>query len=209
MSAGAQQHGLPGTEATPTEVTPTERAAGSGRLWSTRRLPAALVAFFILGTTALFLYDLAEVRAHRPAMHWRRALTATLAEHRLDAGWVVAGAVGSLLLGGGLVYLAVTPGLRDLLPMRQPEGAEGVRAALDRKAACVLVRDRAMEVSGVRAVRVHMARSQVTVHVDSHFRELADVRSDLDHVMAVAVAELGLARTPQVRIRVNRAKEKR
>ncbi|MFD9013380.1 DUF6286 domain-containing protein, partial [Streptomyces sp. NPDC059552] len=79
-----------------------------------------------------------------------------------------------------------------------------VRAGLGRKDAAQVLRDRAMEVSGVRSVRVKVGRSRVGVRATSHFRELDDVRADLDEVLAVGIEELGLAHPPQPRVRVRR-----
>ncbi|MGW0389711.1 DUF6286 domain-containing protein [Streptomyces sp. NPDC003042] len=180
----------------------------SVRLRSARRIPAGLTALVVLAVAGLFLYDLAAVRADRPGMRWRRELARQLERHTpADA---------SVLLGGGilatagalLLLLALAPGMRGLLPMRTPppeaDDGAGVRAALGRKAAELVLRDRAMEVSGVRSVRVKVGRSHIGVRATSHFRELDDVRADLDAVIAVGIEELGLAHPPRPRVRVRR-----
>ena len=94
------------------------------------------------------------------------------------------------------------PARRNLLPMRRPH--PGVRAAIRRGAAALFVRDRVMEVSGVRAVRVRMGRRRADVRVVSHFRDLDDVRADLDTVLAEAIRDLALARPPRAAVRVAR-----
>ncbi|QJS12675.1 hypothetical protein HKX69_26915 [Streptomyces argyrophyllae] len=195
--------GTPGSPAVaePPGVAPPA-GKGSGRFWSPRRVPAALVAALLAAGAGLLLYDVAAVRAHRPAMHWRRALARQLAERPLDDTWVRVGAGVSAALGLWLIVLAVTPGLRDLLPMRRPH--PGVRAAIRRGAAALFVRDRVMEVSGVRAVRVRMGRRRADVRVVSHFRDLDDVRADLDTVLAEAIRDLALARPPRAAVRVAR-----
>ncbi|MFG2878006.1 DUF6286 domain-containing protein [Streptomyces sp. NPDC048337] len=180
---------------------------GAHRFRSARRTPAALAALVLLGASALFLYDLAAVRAHRPGMGWRRELAHELDRHTpADLGVLLGG--GALAVAGAvLLLLALTPGLRGILPMRTPEPAEGaaaVRAGLGRKDAAQVLRDRAMEVSGVRSVRVRMGRSHVGVRATSHFRELDDVRADLDAVLAVGIEELGLAHPPHPHVRVRR-----
>ncbi len=153
----------------------------------------------------LFLYDLAAVRAHRPGMAWRPELAAQLAR-RTPADPEVLVAAGILAAAGAvLLLLALTPGLRGILPMRPPEPGARLRAGLGRKAAAQVLRDRAMEVSGVRSARVKVRRSRITVRASSHFRELDDVRQDLEAVLAVGVGELGLAHAPQPRVRVGRA----
>ncbi|WP_330329746.1 DUF6286 domain-containing protein [Streptomyces sp. NBC_00536] len=186
-------------------------ANASPRFRSARRIPAALTALVVLGAAGLFLYDLAAVRAHRPGMRWRRELAGLLERHTpADTGVAIGGAV-LVAAGAALLYLALAPGLRSVLPLRSPgparstgRGAE-VRAGIGRKAAALVLRDRAMEVSGVRSARVRVARSHVTVRAASHFRELDDVRADLEAVLAVGLAELGLAHDPQPRVRVGPA----
>ncbi|MFG2486598.1 DUF6286 domain-containing protein [Streptomyces virginiae] len=187
----------------------TARSSGSGsgrvhRFRSARRVPAALTALVLLGVAALFLYDLAAVRAGRPGMNWRGDLADGLATHT-PADLVVQLIAGALVLAGAVLLVpALAPGLRRILPMRPPDQQVGVRAGLGRKDAAQILRDRAMEVSGVRSVRVKMGRSHVGVRATSHFRELDDVRADLDAVIAVGIEELGLARPPQPRVRVRR-----
>ncbi|MGW6574686.1 DUF6286 domain-containing protein [Streptomyces sp. NPDC054945] len=191
----------------------TARGSGAGpgsgsrrvhRFRSARRVPAALTALVVLGVAGLFLYDLAAVRAGRPGMSWRGDLADRLATHTpADLGvQLIAGALA--LAGALLLLLAITPGLRRILPMLPPDQPAGVRAGLGRKDAAQILRDRAMEVSGVRSVRVKVGRSRVGVRATSHFRELDDVRADLDAVVAVGIEELGLARPPQPRVRVRR-----
>ncbi|MFF8271002.1 DUF6286 domain-containing protein [Streptomyces sp. NPDC016562] len=179
-------------------------AGGAARFRSARRVPAALTALAVLGVAALFLYDLAAVRAHRPGMAWRRELAHQLERHT-PADLPVQLTGGALaVVGALLLLLALTPGLRGILSMRTPDPDGGVRAGIGRKDAAQVLRDRAMEVSGVRSVRVRVGRSRIGVRATSHFRELDDVRADLDAVLAVGIEELGLAHPPQPRVRVRR-----
>lgn len=173
-----------------------------GRFWSVRRVPAGLLALVVLGGAGLLLYDVAAVRADRPAMRWRRATAEYLAEWRLDEIAVLAAAGAVMLVGVWLVVLAVTPGLRSLLPMRRDR--PHVRAGLHRDAAALVLRDRAMEVSGVQTVRVRMGRSKASVRARAHFRDLDDVRADLDAALGVGLKELGLARPPALAVYVGR-----
>ncbi|GGX94440.1 hypothetical protein GCM10010324_45360 [Streptomyces hiroshimensis] len=167
-----------------------------------RRVPAFLVAAVVLGAAGLFLYDVAAVRAHRPAMGWRRRLAHELATRPLEDGWVVVIACAAVVAGVWLVVLALTPGLRAVLPMRRDRA--DLRAGIDRRAAALVLRDRAMEVAGVQSVRVGVGRRRVTVRARSHFRDLDDVRADVDAVIAEGVRKLGLAREPGVSVRVSR-----
>ncbi|GGW94724.1 DUF6286 domain-containing protein [Streptomyces chryseus] len=178
----------------------------AGRFWSARRVPAALVALVMLGCVGLLLYDVAAVRAGHPAMRWRRELADGLATRPLDDVWTLVGAGVAAALGLWLLLFALTPGLRAILPMRRTSA--DVRAGLDRRAAAMMLRDRAMEVSGVQSVRVAVGRSKVRVRAESHFRALDDVRADLDTVLAAAVRQLGLAAPPRLSVRVGRPARK-
>ncbi|MER5886341.1 DUF6286 domain-containing protein [Streptomyces sp. NPDC001941] len=178
------------------------RPARAGRFWSARRVPAALAALVLLAAAGLLLYDLAAVRTHHTALPWRRSLAHELARRPLDDPWVLAGAGVAVALGLWLLLLALTPGLRAVLPMRT--GANPVRAGLDREAAALVLRDRAVEVPGVQSVRVRVRRSRVAVAAVSHFRELDDVRADLDAALGDGIRQLGLARPPALSVRVRR-----
>ncbi|MGW0537526.1 DUF6286 domain-containing protein [Streptomyces sp. NPDC003032] len=174
----------------------------ASRFWSPRRVPAALLALVVLGGAGLLLYDVVAVRADHPAMSWRRDLARQFGERPLDDDGVLAGAVIAALVGLWLIVLAATPGQRALLPMRRTDS--DVRAGLYRGAAATVLRDRAMDVSGVQSVRVRMKRSKVDVRAVSHFRELDDVRGDLDATLADGIRDLGLARAPGLSVHVAR-----
>ncbi|MFJ3906718.1 DUF6286 domain-containing protein [Streptomyces sp. NPDC090025] len=176
------------------------------RFWAVRRIPAALVGVVLLGAAGLLLYDVAAVRADHSAMSWRRSLADELATRPLDNTWVLTAAAVAMLLGLWLALLALTPGLRAVLPMRREH--PDVRAGLDREAAALALRDRAMEVSGVQSVRVRMGRAKVGVRALSHFRELDEVRADLETVLAGGIDELGLAFPPALTVRVARPPRK-
>ncbi|MFH8977728.1 DUF6286 domain-containing protein [Streptomyces sp. NPDC017890] len=174
----------------------------AGRFWSPRRVPAGIVALLLLFVAGAFLYDVAAVRAGRSALGWRRELARQLADRPLDDTWVLAGAGVAAVLGLWLLVLALTPGLRKVLPMRRTH--PDVRAGLHRDAAATVLRDRAMEVAGVQSARVRVRRREARVRARSHFRELDDVRADLDGVLHDAARGLGLARQPAVTVRVAR-----
>ncbi|MFC9750378.1 DUF6286 domain-containing protein [Streptomyces niveus] len=178
----------------------------AGRFWSWRRIPAAVVAAVLLGAAALLLYDVSAVRADHPAMYWRRWLADQLATQPLNNTWVLVGTGIAAVVGLWLLLLALTPGLREVLPMRR--GPARVRAGLDREAAALILRDRALEVSGVQSVRVRVRRAKVRVRAVSHFRELDDVRGDLDTALGVGIGELGLVRPPALSVHVRRPKKK-
>jgi len=186
---------------------PDEPPFRAKRFWSGRRVPATLTSIVILGIAGLFLYDVSAVRADRQGMAWRRGLANQLATRHLDNVWVITGAAVAAALGLWLIVLAATPGERGVLPMAR-RGQSGIRAGLDRRAAELVLRDRAMEVSGIRWARVDVGRRRTKVTAASHFRELAEVRSDLTTALGEAVRQLGLARQPQLSIHVQRAEKK-
>ncbi|MCH6159573.1 DUF6286 domain-containing protein [Streptomyces sp. M600PL45_2] len=177
----------------------------AGRFWSVRRLPAGIVALLALAAAGLMLYDLISVRAGRSAMSWRRALADEMATTPVDDPKVLAAACVVALLGVWLIVLAVTPGRRGLLPMRQ---SAGVRAGLERTAAALVLRDRAMQVSGVQSVRVAVGRRKVRARARAHFRDLHDVRGDLDSALGSGIRQLGLARQPGLSVHVERPKKR-
>ncbi|MCC8454428.1 DUF6286 domain-containing protein [Streptomyces rochei] len=183
---------------------PASDAAGgrAGRFWSARRVPAGIVALLLLVVAGAFLYDVVAVRTGRSALGWRRELARQLAERPLDDTWVRVGAGVAAALGLWLLLLALTPGLRKVLPMRRTR--PDVRAGLHRDAAASVLRDRAVEVAGVQSARVRMRRRKARVRALAHFRELDDVRTDLHGVLDDAVRGLGLARPPTVSVKVAR-----
>ncbi|MEU5097520.1 DUF6286 domain-containing protein [Streptomyces sp. NPDC020996] len=181
---------------------PQGEGGRESRFWSARRVPAGVTALLLLLVAGVFLYDIAAVRANRPAMGWRRELARQLAERPLDDTWVLFGAAVAAVLGLWLLVLAATPGLRDVLPMRRTH--PDVRAGLHRAAAALVLRDRAMEVAGIQSVRVRIGRAHADVRAVSHFRDLDDVRADLDTVLTDAVGGLGLARPPALSVHVRR-----
>ncbi|MGA5021664.1 DUF6286 domain-containing protein [Streptomyces griseoincarnatus] len=200
--------GTPDTTAGPS-APPAESGATMGggnggrrRFWSPRRVPAGLLALVVLVIAGAFLYDIAAVRAHRPGMSWRRDLARQLAERQLDDVWVLTGAAVAAALGLWLLVLALTPGLRSVLTMRRVH--PDVRAGLDRDAAATVLRDRALEVAGVQAVRVAVKRRRTDVRAVSHFRDLDDVREDLTAVLEGAIRGLGVARPSPLTLHVRR-----
>lgn len=175
------------------------------RFWSPRRLPAAVTAAVLAAASALLLYDVAAVRAGRPGMAWRRILADELAARPLDDPWILTGAALAVVLGLWLLVLAATPGLRDVLAMHP--GTAPVRAGLDRHAAELMLRDRAVEVSGVRSARVTVTRRTATVRAVIAFRETEEVRADLAAALAEAMEQLGLARPLGLALHVRRMEE--
>ncbi|MCQ6249101.1 DUF6286 domain-containing protein [Streptomyces malaysiensis subsp. malaysiensis] len=190
------------------------------RFWSARRVPAGIVALAVFAVSGLLLYDVAAVRSGRPAMRWREWLADQLAARPLDDPWIMSGAALLAALGVWMVVLALTPGLRGLLPMRSPGAGAGagaekdvedaeagvaVRAGIDRASAGLVLRDRAMEVPGVRSARVDVGRRRIRARALAHFRDLDEVRADLDTALHEGIHQLGLARRPALSVRVRRS----
>ncbi|MGW0117214.1 DUF6286 domain-containing protein [Streptomyces sp. NPDC003327] len=196
----------PGADSTSVPVLGAASGTPARRFWSVRRIPAALLAAVVLGATGLLLYDVAAVRAEHDAMAWRRELANGLATRPLDDTWVRVGAALAVLVGLWLLVLALTPGLRAVLPMRRDHA--DVRAGLDREAAALTLRDRAMEVSGVQSVRVKVGRAKVNARAVSHFRDLDEVRTDVESALADGIVGLGLASPPALTVRVARPNRK-
>lgn len=196
--------GHPGEYGSGAPAEPAPRPPGrAGRFWSPRRVPSAVTALLALALTGLLLYDVSAVRAGRHAMPWRVTLAHELARRPLDNAWVITGAAVAMVLGLWLVILALTPGLRGVLALRLGPGQ--VRAGLDRDAAALVLRDRALEVPGVLTVRAAVGRHRAKVRVDSHFRELDEVRRDLDTVLRDAVYGFGLEHALRLSVLVRRA----
>jgi uncharacterized protein DUF6286 len=184
----------------------SRRAGRTRRFWSARRGPAAVVALIVLVASGFLLYDVVSVRAGRPAMAWRRWLAGKLATVPLNDTWMLAACAAIAATGLWLLLLALTPGLRGVLPMRRP--SPDIRPALDCSAAALILRDRAMEVPGIQSARVSVGRHRTKTIAVSHFRDLEEVRQDLRAALDQALRQLALAQRPALSVRVKRPKEK-
>ncbi|WP_329302680.1 DUF6286 domain-containing protein [Streptomyces sp. NBC_00659] len=195
---------LPEHDAPPPNLTAGEDG-GRHRMhrpWSARRLPAAVVASFVLVAAGAVLVDVVAVRAGRPAAAWRRRLADELATRPVDDVWMLTGAAVAAAVGLWLIVLALTPGLRHWLPMRSP--APGLRASLDRDGAADLLRDAAMQVPGVGKAHIRVRRHHVKARADVRFRDLQQVKDDLTAVLDEERDRLALASPPRIGIRVRR-----
>lgn len=174
----------------------------SRRLWSERRIPAALTALVVLVCAGFLLFDVASVRAGNNAASWRRHLARELAGRPVDDVWMLTGAAVAAALGLWLVVLALTPGVRHLLPLNSPAGRPDLKATLDRDGAAQLLRDAALRVPGVSRARVRVRRRRITTRADVRFRDPDEVRDDLTSVLHEERGRLALAHPPRLTVRV-------
>ncbi|MGW3245574.1 DUF6286 domain-containing protein [Streptomyces sp. NPDC001070] len=199
----AADSGRPDVRAPATRPPPRDgRGPRSPRLWSARRIPAALVALVALCAFAVALYDVIAVRAGHRAGAWRTRLADEMASRPVDDLWLLLGAAVAVVLGLWLLVLALTPGLRRLLPLRAPDGCAGLRAWLDRRGAELILRDAAMRVPGVGRARVRVGRRRVIARADVRFRDPATVRDDLGKALEDQCRQLALAHAPRLAIRI-------
>lgn len=196
----------PGPAGPAGHASPPERApAGpdsrrtTRRPWSARRLPAAAAACVIFVTAGAALVDVVAVRAGRRAAAWRQELAAALATRPVDDTWMLTGAAVAAVIGLWLLVVALTPGLRHLLPMRSPAKQ---RAQLDRDGAAVLLRDAALRVPGVRTARIRVRRHRILARTDVHFRDPRQVKADLTAVLDDERDRLALSHPPRIVVRV-------
>ncbi|MFD8395514.1 DUF6286 domain-containing protein [Streptomyces sp. NPDC059680] len=170
------------------------------RMWSERRLPAALTALLGTAVCAVALREVVSVHVgDGVVLSWRPGPLAWPGS-RGPGNSTLAVAAVTILLGLGLILLAVTPGRRRSLPMRSAD--RGMHAALNRAAAEALVRDAVSDVSGISHVRVRVGRRKARIRAVVRFGD-----SDTAHeaVMAAAheaLAACGLRRTFRLRVRV-------
>ncbi|WP_432172740.1 DUF6286 domain-containing protein [Streptomyces sp. Tue6028] len=203
QGAGATER--PGRHAPETQpLSPDDGGTRSPRLWSSRRVPAALVAVVALCVTGAFLYDVIAVRAGRPGGAWRTRLADELATRPVDDPWLLIGGAVAAVLGLWLLVLAFTPGMRRLLPLRTPEGCAEVGAWLNRRGAELLLRDAALRVPGVSRARVRVGRHRVSARADVRFRDPETVRGELVQALHEECRQLALAHTPRPAVRTRR-----
>ncbi|MFJ3205702.1 DUF6286 domain-containing protein [Streptomyces sp. NPDC086989] len=175
------------------------------RPWSARRIPAALTALLIAAAAGTLLFDVVRVRAGQPAAAWRARLADVLAARPLDDASIRIGAAVIAVLGLWLVILALTPGLRNQLPLKAPDAQ--MRAVLDRDAAALLLRDAAMRVPGVSAAQVRVFQHRVRARADVRFRATAEVKGDLVVALREELDRFALGRPPRLAVQV-RARRK-
>ncbi|KAB2591147.1 DUF6286 domain-containing protein [Streptomyces arboris] len=199
LSAGAPAQVVP--EAV--EVAPGPDGERPGpRISAERRVPAAVLAAVGAVACGLLLADVVAVRFGGAPAGWRTAVLDWAAAHGpADSAVRIGGAVAAVA-GAWLLGCALLPGLRRRLRMAAP--GPRVRAALDRKAAARILRERALGVPGVVRARVTVRRRRAGVRAGVGYGDPAEVRAEAVRVLDAALLELGLARPPALRVRVRR-----
>ncbi|MET8289779.1 DUF6286 domain-containing protein [Streptomyces sp. NPDC051639] len=162
-----------------------------------------MVAFIAFCAIGALLYDVIAVRAGQPAGTWRTRITEEMTTRPVDDPWLLATGAVAVVLGLWLLILALTPGLRRLLPLRAPEDSPETGAWLDRKGAAIVLRDAAMRVPGVSRARIRVRRRRVVARVEVGFRDIATVRDDLSQALQRQCRQLALVHTPRLAIRLH------
>ncbi|MFD4261136.1 DUF6286 domain-containing Asp23/Gls24 family envelope stress response protein [Streptomyces sp. NPDC058534] len=171
------------------------------RPWSARRVPAALVALVGTAACALPLYDVLAVHlADRSPAGWRTRTVDWLATHGPGDTPVVAGGAVAAVLGVWLLWLALTPGLRGVLPMAPVHGSRPQRAVLERSAVAELLRDAVTAVPGVTDVRVRCGRRRVRVRARLGFGDRTTTHTAVRTTTATTLDTLGLTRPLKPRV---------
>ncbi|WP_228121096.1 DUF6286 domain-containing protein [Streptomyces fagopyri] len=148
------------------------------------------------------LYDVIAVRAGHRAGAWRTRLVEEVTTRPVDDPWLLATGAVAVVLGLWLLILAITPGLRRLLPLRAPEDSPELGAWLDRRGAALVLRDAAMRVPGISRARVRVGRHRVIARAEVGFRDMATVRDELSQALRKQCRQLALAHTPRLTIRL-------
>lgn len=171
------------------------------RWWSPRRLPTALLALAAAIACGTLAVDLIRVHvAHLPAASWRTQAVHWLERHGPNAPFVGIAAGALAVLGILMIALAVSPGRRGLLTVASP-GA-GLRAAMDRTAIALVVRDAVGDVPGISTVRVRVRRRRVVVRAQLAFGDRAIARRDVQAAAHAALDGCSLRRPPRLRVKV-------
>ncbi|MYT69080.1 MULTISPECIES: DUF6286 domain-containing protein [unclassified Streptomyces] len=185
----------------PVSDTPVPAGRMPLRWWSPRRLPAGLLTLVLTVLCGALALDLVLVHlAHRPAAPWRTESVHWLTGHGSadPAVRVVAGLLA--VLGLGMVVLALAPGRRGLLTVSSSDPR--VRAAVDRAAVALLVRDAVGDVPGIGPVRVRVGRRRATVRARLAFGPRDTARDGVREAARGVLDSCALRRPLKLRVRV-------
>ncbi|OIV38985.1 hypothetical protein BIV57_02960 [Mangrovactinospora gilvigrisea] len=170
------------------------------RFRSERRLTSGLVAFVVMAASGVLLYDVVRVRGGEHAMAWRRDFAHQLAVRHPDDTWVRGGAAVLALLGLWLLVLALTPGLRALLPLRVPSGT--LRGAIERDTAEGLLQESALRVDSIIRAEVRVKRRRAVVLAYVRLRDLGEARDELSNALFDRMERMGPGWTPRLTLKL-------
>ncbi|RSS39007.1 hypothetical protein EF912_33565 [Streptomyces sp. WAC07061] len=172
------------------------------RPWSPRPAAATGLALAVAVLSALTLWTVLHLpgSAAPPRGQVRHWLTEAGGRPlvRPAAGLAAAAA------GGWLLFLALSPGHRRLLPLGCPPPA---RAVISRRQAARLVRAAVTEVPGLRIQAVGFAPRKVTVRAEAVYGTAHDIRSTTTAAIARTLRTMGLRQTPKVRLVLHPARD--
>ncbi|MER5949455.1 DUF6286 domain-containing Asp23/Gls24 family envelope stress response protein [Streptomyces sp. NPDC001904] len=171
------------------------------RWWSPRRLPTGLCTLALTALCGALALDLVLVHlAHRPAAPWRTESVHWLTGHGSADPAVRMGAVLLAVLGIGMIFLALAPGRRGLLTVSSSDPR--VRAAVDRAAVALLVRDAVSDVPGIGPVRVRVRRRRAAVRARLAFGPRDTARDAVREAARAVLDGCDLRRPLKLRVRV-------
>ncbi|MEU6840433.1 DUF6286 domain-containing protein [Streptomyces sp. NPDC046716] len=171
------------------------------RWWSPRRLPTGLLTLAGTALCGALALDLVLVHlAHRPAALWRTESVHWLTGHGSADPAVRVGAGLLAVLGALMIFLALSPGRRGLLTVSSSDPR--VRAAVDRAAVALLVRDAVAGVPGIGPVRVRVGRRRASVRARLAFGERETARTAVREAARGVLDSCGLRRPLKLRVRV-------
>ncbi|MEU3401002.1 DUF6286 domain-containing protein [Streptomyces filamentosus] len=182
-----------------------QQQATTGRPWSPRRAAATGVALTVGVLSALTLWSL--LHQHLPG-------TATPPWGQVRQWTAVSGgrslvrpaALVAAAAGVWLIFLAITPGRRRLLPLGCPRSA---RAVISRTHAARLVRAALTEVPGLRIRSVRFTPRKVTVRAEAAYGTPHDIRGTATATIERTLRSMVLRRAPGVRLVLRTAQDPR
>ncbi|GAA1135214.1 hypothetical protein F4556_001764 [Kitasatospora gansuensis] len=165
------------------------------RLRTARTGWTGLVVVAALVVGGGLLYDAVAVRTGHRARPWRAETADRLATVHLDDPVVQISAGAAVLIGALLLGLAVAPGMRRWLPLRQPG------AVIDRAGVAALLTRRARQLDGVSWVKIKVRRARTRVTVAGP-ADPAEVQREL----RTELARVPLAGEHRLDVRTGRAR---
>lgn len=184
----------------------------SPRRWSTRALPACLIAMLFLVVSVLLLIDVVHRVLGARHSSWllsQAGVLDWLAEQRWDAAATLFAAASFIACGAGLTLLALLPGNRDLLPMRSSDKL--IVGYVSASSARQALLTSALHAGQVVSARVRLSRRRATVVIRSAASERAEYDAMLSRIEAAVqrrFESFGLTQPRRVKFRVKKRRER-